>query len=174
MSVNDTVREKPMASITGIHQTVLKLQLHPESFNRLVNSAGIHSDSIANVDIVSLSLQPQITEGCQFGFFANTKLWLPAESHISHEFNVVGKPAPRLKRELSIQEFVFSKYKHVMCSTYSERQQELDVYQDNIIEICNFYNTKFYDWHKMLSAKAATILREKHIKVDWSNTTGTF
>lgn len=143
--------------------------------NTVNNSAGIRSDSITNVDIVSPSLQRQITEGKDVNL---SSLLIPnydcPQNHTvvtdNIEFNVVGKPDPRLNRQLSIQEFIkaFGKYKRVMCSTYPERQQELDAYQDDIIEISNFYNSKFYDYHKMFSAKAAAILREKHIKVDWS------
>ncbi|CAC5385279.1 unnamed protein product [Mytilus coruscus] len=48
------------------------------------------------------------------------------------------------------------------------RRFELDAYEKDIIEIGNFYGQKFYDYHKIFSAKAATLLQEKQIKVDWS------
>ncbi|CAC5413592.1 unnamed protein product [Mytilus coruscus] len=47
------------------------------------------------------------------------------------------------------------------------RRFELDAYEENIIEISNFYGQKFYDYHKLFSARAATLLQEKQIKVDW-------
>lgn len=139
------------------------------------SSPGIRSDSITAVDIVSPSLQRQITEGKDINL---ASLLIPnydcPQNHTvvtdNIEFNLMSKPDPRMNRQLTIQEFIkaFGKYKRVMCNTYPERQQELDAYQDDIIEISNFYHTKFYDYHKMFSAKAAAILREKHIKVDWS------
>lgn len=62
----------------------------------------------------------------------------------------------------------FSKYKHITCVSYPERCEELDAYESDLIQIHKFYGDKFYDYHNLFSTKAVTILREKHIKVDWS------
>lgn len=37
----------------------------------------------------------------------------------------------------------------------------------NIMQIETSYGEKFYDYHKLLSAKAATALREFKVKIDW-------
>ena len=55
-----------------------------------------------------------------------------------------------------------------MTNTFPERKAELDAYEDDIIDISFFHGDKFYIYHKMFSAKAATLLREYKIKVDWS------
>ncbi|CAG2204546.1 unnamed protein product [Mytilus edulis] len=86
------------------------------------------------------------------------------------ELNISGKPDPRLNRKLTIQEFIkaFGKFKRVMSSVYPDRRAELDAYEDEIIDISNFYGDRFYDYHKLFSAKSAALLRERRIKVDWS------
>lgn len=44
---------------------------------------------------------------------------------------------------------------------------ELGSYENDIISIQNFYCSKFYDYHKIFSAKAAVLMREK-VKNDCS------
>ena len=53
----------------------------------------------------------------------------------------------------------------VMTSVYPDRRAELDAYEDDIIDIYNFFGSKFYDYHKLFSSKAAVLLREKRVKV---------
>ena len=55
-----------------------------------------------------------------------------------------------------------------MTTAFPARKSELDAYEEDVIEISNFYGHKFYDYHKRFAAKAATLLQDKHIKVDWS------
>ena len=55
-----------------------------------------------------------------------------------------------------------------MYAAYPDRRTELDVYGEDIIDISNFYGQVSYDYHKLFSAKSATLLREHHVKVDWS------
>ncbi|CAC5360687.1 unnamed protein product [Mytilus coruscus] len=88
----------------------------------------------------------------------------------SIEVNLPGKPDIRLNRTLTIQEFIkaFAKYKRIMSKAYPERRAELDAYEEDIIDISNFYGSKYYDYHKMFSSKASTLLREHPVKVDWS------
>ncbi|CAG2223729.1 unnamed protein product [Mytilus edulis] len=47
------------------------------------------------------------------------------------------------------------------------RRLELDAYEEDIIENSDFYGHEFYDYHKLFSAKASTLVHEKQIKVDW-------
>jgi hypothetical protein len=51
----------------------------------------------------------------------------------------------------------FGKYKRVMTSVYPDRRAELDAYEDDIIDIYNFFGSKFYDYHKLFSSKAAVL-----------------
>ena len=70
----------------------------------------------------------------------------------SLEVQLRGKPDPRLNRSLSISEFLkaFGKYKRVMTSVYPDRRKELGAYEDDIIDIYNFFGLKFYDYYKLL------------------------
>ena len=52
-----------------------------------------------------------------------------------------------------------------MTTAFPARKSE---YEEDVIEISNFYGHKFYNYHKRFVAKAATLLQDKHIKVDWS------
>ena len=136
---------------------------------------GVRSDSYSNVDIVSPHLQKQIIEGKDINlasllinnYECHQKRSISTESL---EVQLSGKPDPRLNRSLSISEFLkaFGKYKRVMTSVYPDRRAELDAYEDDIIDIYNFFGSKFYDYHKLFSSKAAVLLREKRVKVDWS------
>ena len=136
-------------------------------------SIGVRSDSFTNIDIVSPSLQRQIIEGKDVNL---ASLLIPnyecPKSHTAIadniEVNLPGKPDIRLNRALSIQEFIkaFGKFKRIMSAAYPDRRTELDVYGEDIIDISNFYGQVFYDYHKMFSAKSATLLREHHVKVD--------
>ena len=136
-------------------------------------SIGVRSDSFTNIDIVSPSLQCQIIEGKDVNLasllipnYECPKSLTAIADNI--EVNIPGKPDIRLNRALSIQEFIkaFGKFKRIMSAAYPDRRTELDVYGEDIIDISNFYGQVFYDYHKMFSAKSATLLREHHVKVD--------
>jgi hypothetical protein len=124
---------------------------------------------------VSPNLQKQIIESkdinlaslLMHNYECPQKLSISTESL---EVQLSGKPDPRLNRSLSISEFLkaFGKHKRVMTSVYPDRRAELDAYKDDIIDIYNFFGSKFYDYHKLFSSKAAVLLREKRVKVDWS------
>ncbi|CAG2198720.1 unnamed protein product [Mytilus edulis] len=155
--------------------TAPPLQNTPDALHHGLNRTGVRSDDFPNVDIVSTGLQKQIIQGKDINL---ASLLIPSfESPQSHtiladgmEINVGNKPDPRLNRQLTIQEFIkaFGKFKRVMTSAFPGRRFELDAYEEDIIEISNFYGNKFYDYHKLFSAKASTLLQEKQIKVDWS------
>ncbi|CAG2196837.1 unnamed protein product [Mytilus edulis] len=155
--------------------TTPPLQNTPDALHQGLYRTGVRSDDFPNVDIVSSGLQKQIIQGKDINL---ASLLIPSfESPQSHtiladgmEINVGNKPDPRLNRQLTIQEFIkaFGKFKRVMTSAFPGRRFELDAYEEDIIEISNFYGNKFYDYHKLFSAKASTLLQEKQIKVDWS------
>ena len=63
----------------------------------------------------------------------------------------------------------FSKYKNIVCDALPNRRIELDQYESNIVEMATqFGGIRFYDYHKAFSAKAATLLHQHHVKVDWA------
>ena len=77
----------------------------------------------------------------------------------------------RFKRNLVLSEFIvaFGKYKNIMCEAYPFRRIELDLYERDIIEMATRYGgTTFYEYHKAFSARAAAMLEQRNIKIDWS------
>ena len=141
-------------------------------------SNGIPSDSVQRVDIVSPQLKRDILSGKDINL---TSLLIPGfksdqnvERHMVVGDEVIPlKPLsdPRLQKPLTIQEFIraFSIYKNVMCQTFPQRLQELDTYMSDIVEMAaRFQGFAFYEYHKMFSARAATLLQNYNIKVDWS------
>ncbi|CAC5419421.1 unnamed protein product [Mytilus coruscus] len=107
---------------------------------------GVRSDSFSNVDIISPTLQKQIIEGKDINLASLLipKYECPQTNNIlanGIELYVSGKPDPRLNRKLFLQEFIraFGKYKRVMTTVFPDRRAELDAYQDDIIDICNFF-----------------------------------
>ena len=49
------------------------------------------------------------------------------------------------------------------------RRQELDFYKRDIVDMSiRFGGFTFYDYHKAFSARAASLLLDHHIKIDWS------
>ena len=137
-------------------------------------SQGVRSDSYSNIDIILPSLTRQTLEGNDVNLapLLIPNYECPQTNTIttnSLEINVPGKPDARLNRALTIQEFIkdFGKYKMVMSPVHPARRVELDAYTEDIVDISNFYGPKFYDYHKMFSAKAAALLTKLKKKVDW-------
>ena len=125
-----------------------------DSIENGFNRAGLRSDDFPNVDIVSISIQKQIIQGRDVNI---ASLLIPNfESPQSRtvtsegvEINLTSKPDPRLNRQLTIQEFIlaFDKYKRIMTTAFPARKSELDAYEEDVIEISNFYGkTNILKW----------------------------
>ncbi|CAC5417914.1 unnamed protein product [Mytilus coruscus] len=150
-------------SYSGIQENCVFIDINKEA----------RFDDFNNIEFVSSSLQRQIIDGKDVNIAA---LLIPnyecPQSHTeiadSIDVNLPGKPDIILNRTLTIQEFIkaFVKYKRIMSKAYPERRAELDAYEEDIIDISNFYGSKYYNYHKMFSAKASTLLKEHHVKVD--------
>ena len=68
---------------------------------------------------------------------------------------------PRLARNLSLGEFInaFARYRNIICEVMPHRSDELDFYERDIVEMAQrFWGTRFYEYHKAFSAKAAALL----------------
>ena len=77
----------------------------------------------------------------------------------------------RLTRSLTLSEFImaFSIYKNVMCEAYPIRRTELDAYELNIVEMSHkFGGSAFYEYHRSFSARAAAMLQNYNIKINWA------
>jgi hypothetical protein len=72
---------------------------------------------------------------------------------------------------LTLPEFLkaFGIYKNIMTQVYPIRLRELDSYQNDIIDMAlKFPSLTFYEYHKSFSARAAAMLTNNNIKIDWS------
>ena len=137
---------------------------------------GVPAENFRNVEIVSPQLRSQIIAGKDINL---ALLLMPnTESTSEHrriDFDGIEyamKPGdPRLSKNLTLGEFIvaFAIYKNILCEVMPHRREELDQYERDVVGMANqFGGTRFYDYHKAFSAKAAALLHQRHIKVDWS------
>ncbi|CAG2251370.1 unnamed protein product [Mytilus edulis] len=76
---------------------------------------------------------------------------------------------PRLEKTLTLDEFnkAFRKFRNIICKVYPQRRDELDQYEADINDIAYNYGQRFYKYHKLFSAKAATAIIEHNIAINW-------
>lgn len=142
--------------------------------DELLATSGVPSESVPYVDVVPNSIRKNILAGKDI----NLSYLLIPDSDLSINTNssnifggVVSRNSdPRLHTSLSLGEFItaFGKYRNIMCDVYPQRRKELDDYERNIVDIATRYSgSLFYEYHKAFSARAAALLEQKGIKVDW-------
>ena len=143
---------------------------------RTMRQPGVAAESFRNVEIVAPHLRSQILAGKDINL---ALLLMPSNESTSDHRRVdfdgieyVMKPGdPRLSKNLTLGEFIvaFGKYKNIVCEVMPHRRTELDQYERGVVEMANnFGGTRFYDYHKAFSAKAAALLHQRQVKVDWS------
>jgi len=136
---------------------------------------GIPSGSLPMVETVTPQMRHNIIQGKDINL---ASLLIPNYKPETQRTIVIGQEAvplkpltdTRLTRPLTITEFLmaFKIYKNVMCETYPHRRQELDTYQNDIVEMsARFGGNSFYEYHKAFSARAASLLANYGTKVDW-------
>ena len=141
-----------------------------------MNQPGVAAENYRNVEVVSPQLRAQIIAGKDINL---ALLLMPNNDSTSEHRRVdvdgleyIMKPGdPRLSKNLTLGEFIvaFGKYKNIVCEVLPHRRTELDHYERDVVEMANnFGGTRFYDYHKAFSAKAAALLHQRNIKVDWS------
>lgn len=137
---------------------------------------GVAAENYRNMEIVSPHLRSQILAGKDINL---ALLLMPNNDTTSEHRRVdfdgteyIMKPGdPRLSKNLTLGEFIvaFARYKNIVCEVMPHRRTELDHYERDVVEMANqFGGTRFYDYHKAFSAKAAALLHQRQIKVDWS------
>ncbi|XP_076101126.1 uncharacterized protein LOC143070913 [Mytilus galloprovincialis] len=133
---------------------------------------GYSAESLPLVETISPQLRQNITAGRDVNL---ASLLIPFYAGLCsdniEQFPYPNKPDPRLNRSLSIGEFVqaFSIYKNVMCSAYSQRRNELDLYERDIVDMATRYGGRgFYEYHRQFSLQAAAHLNYNNVMVDWS------
>ena len=141
--------------------------------------AGVRSDCAPQVEIVSEQLRRDVVQGKDVNLAAFLIPGYKSENEagirsvLANGEAIPLKPLsdPRLNRALTIQEFIeaFSIYKNIMTGAYPNRRSELDLYERDIVNMsARFGGLAFYEYHKAFSARAAALLSQLGIKVDWS------
>ena len=168
---NGSVHNVPMLPVPGPGQDSPMAAL-------LGGGAGIRSDCAPKVELVSDQLRKDVVTGKDVNLAAflihDHEYEEGTRSILADGTAIPLKPLsdPRLHRSLTIQEFIeaFTIFKNVMCEAYPNRRFELDCYERDLVDMSNrFGGLRFYDYHKAFSAKAAALLRQRHLKVDWSH-----
>lgn len=141
----------------------------------LLQTTGISAESVPSVEIIAPTIRQQIIEGKDINL--STLLMPEWDASKCGRFTDLGgrsyqlQTDPRLSKSLTLAEFIkaFSIYKNVMCETFPNRRQELDAYERDIVELAlAFPGTVFYEYHKAFSAKAAALLHQRQIKINWA------
>lgn len=144
-----------------------------------LQTQGVASGDLPYIDIVSPQLRQDIVQGKDVNLASLLIRGYTSEYERSQRYVVTADDAiplkpmkdNRLSRPLSIQDFIkaFTMYKNVMCEAYPIRRWELDMYLKTIVDFStDFGGIMFYEYHKDFSARAATMLLDYGIKIDWS------
>lgn len=149
----------------------------PTTSNAGLSPYGVAMTSCASVDIIHDPIRNFIEKGKDVNlaillmppdFIASKAL----DCKDSQKKNLLGKLIrdARVCRDLSLSEFIraFSMYKNVMVGKFPGRREELDSYLNFIIELATSYPAKFYQYHKAFSARAAALLEQRRVLIDWS------
>ncbi|PJE78260.1 hypothetical protein CI610_02804 [invertebrate metagenome] len=143
----------------------------------LLQQTGISSESLPSIEVVPQAIRQQIIEGKDVNL---ALLLLPSYDYDCTRYNrfteVGGRTVPlqtdpRLCKSLTLGEFVkaFSIYRSIMCEYYPNRRQELDIYERDIVELATTYpGSVFYEYHKAFATRAAALLHQRGIKVNWA------
>ncbi len=151
---------------------------NPLSLAPMSGNNGVHSDSLPQIDIVSPSVRRDIIMGKDVNLasllISGYKTDLETDHHLIKGGEIIPLKSTsdnRLSRNLLLSEFImaFTTYKSIMCEAYPQRRSELDGYQRSIVEMAHkFGGTTFYEYHRLFSARAAAMLQNHNIKIDWS------
>ncbi|XP_070580575.1 uncharacterized protein [Ptychodera flava] len=161
------------ATNPGVNTVALASNFSP---NNLLQGRGIPSERLPNVELVSPAIRRDILSGKDINLAC---LLIPGYNyHDGERHIIIGNEALSLKplqdgrvnRPLTITEFIqaFTVYKNVMCEAFPNRRTELDAYVTDIVGMSKrFSGFAFYDYHRDFSAKAAALLLNHGIKLDW-------
>jgi hypothetical protein len=76
-----------------------------------------------------------------------------------------------LLKNLTLNLFIiaFTKYNSIICEVYPARQQELDAYEPDIVEMASTTRgSTFYEYHKAFSDRASALLLQRNVHINWS------
>ncbi|CAG2254337.1 unnamed protein product [Mytilus edulis] len=121
-----------------------------------VKSFGVPASSISDTYMISLEIRQNIITGKDLNL---NSLLIP-----NYEIPIKKKTSEnddRLIRNLSLDEFIidFGRFKRIMCSAFPSRGEELELYLAYIVETANIWPYKFFEYHRMFSARFRFIPR---------------
>ena len=139
---------------------------------------GFTSEDLPEVEVVPTAVRAAILDGKDVNL---AMLLMPnfdlgeysrySESESDHaQFLRPLSSDPRLNRNLTLAEFItaFNKYRNIMCEIW-DRRQELDAYEAMVVGIASrIEGTSFYEYHKAFSARAAALIVQHNVKIDWA------
>ena len=172
-----TILQQPASDCNRYFTTAnLETGLDMQSALQNMRQPSVSSEQYRNVEIVSPNLRNQILSGKDINL---ALLLMPNNDGLADyrrvDFNGIEysmRPGdPRLTKNLSLGEFItaFSKYRNNICEVMPHRREELDYYERDIVEMAQrFGGQRFYEYHKAFTAKAAALLQQRGIKVDWA------
>jgi hypothetical protein len=144
------------------------------------STRGIPSDQLPFVELVSPQIRRDILSGKNINLATLLISGHKGESYegLSSHLVLGDQTVPlkqiadiRLNRPLDILQFIeaFGIYKNIMCEAYPHCRMELDASERSIVEMSSrFGGNTFYDYHKMFSKRAETLLLSYSRKIDWS------
>lgn len=165
---------------SGDHENNQVTGFHGFTAQSATSQGRVSSDSVPHVDVINPQLRTKIIQGKNVNL---ALLLMPYETVDSRQYESVdgcnkvvvlksNTHDTRLLKSLSLGEFItaFTRYKNIIFEEFPDRRAELDMYERDIVEMAAF-NTgsqAFYEYHKAFSARAAALLAQRNIKIDWS------
>ena len=142
---------------------------------------GFTSEDLPEVEIVPTAVRSAILDGKDVNLAAllipNFDLGEYSRYADDSQFLRPLSSDPRLNRNLTLAEFItaFNKYRNIMCEAW-DRRKELDAYEAIVVGIASrIEGTSFYEYHKAFSARAAALIQQHNVKIDWAvRDNGTF
>jgi hypothetical protein len=133
-------------------------------------SYGIAPGDIPDIDVMSPSSRKQILEGKDVNLATLLLPYYDVPQPTIYNPDPKPKDDARLKRSLSIGEFItaFGKYKRTMCRVYKDRRDELDQFEAYAVSLHNTYGPRYYEYVRLFSMRSAYILQTHGWKIDWS------
>ena len=176
ISIQPSVVPVDSGAIGYMQRTTTDSRFDLQTTLQKMRQPGVPSEQYRNVEVVSPNLRNQILSGKDINL---ALLLMPNNDSLTEfrrtDFNGIEysmRPGdPRLAKNLSLGEFIsaFAKYRNIICEVMPHRREELDFYERDIVEMAQrFGGTRFYEYHKAFAAKAAALLHQRGIKVDWA------
>ena len=147
-----------------------------DSYRWPCSTSGIPSENLPDVETVSPALRSAILEDKDVNLASLLILHFDLGEYSRYAgvdgFEHLLRPLssdPRLNCNLTLPEFIcgFNRYCNIMCEVW-DRRKELDAYEAIVVGIASWIDgTTVYEYHRSFSARAAVLIQQQNVKVDW-------